>query len=190
MAASGGWFEDCCWSCLLLDSPQFGCSWYRRVIFGASVPPSTDCGPCGPSDCTRAVHVSVLQRLSVPWKEKERKKCLSTCQQRIAFNHQSSIRTSQSLWLSRLVWNRIQDFLATSAKFILLQACNGSKKVKLSTFELQSTKMDSRWADTTDEEDAGLDARGPVEPSADAVTPQEVSDIGCLIFRMSWYYRE
>lgn len=50
--------------------------------------------------------------------------------------------------------------------------------------------MDSRWADTTDEEDAGLDARGPVEPSADAVTPQEVSDIGCLIFRMSWYYRE
>lgn len=34
--------------------------------------------------------------------------------------------------------------------------------------------MDSRWADTTDEEDAGFDAI--IEPSEDAVAPQEVSD--------------
>jgi len=33
--------------------------------------------------------------------------------------------------------------------------------------------MDSRWADSTDEEDAGFDA--PVEPSEDAVAPQDVS---------------
>lgn len=40
--------------------------------------------------------------------------------------------------------------------------------------------MDSRWADSTDEEDADLDA--PVELSEDAIAPQEVSDLGFATF--------
>ena len=44
--------------------------------------------------------------------------------------------------------------------------------------------MDSRWADTTDEEDAGLDI--PVEPSEDAVAPQEVSALTRLVENHVW----